>query len=97
MRKKVGLALGAGGAKGLAHIGILQVLLEADIPIDLVAGSSIGALVAASYAAGADPYMLGKLAENLNNTFYVDVTVPRLGLLKGDRALELKMCIRDSN
>ncbi|MFY9174763.1 MAG: patatin-like phospholipase family protein [Peptococcia bacterium] len=89
MRKKVGLALGAGGAKGLAHIGILQVLLEADIPIDLVAGSSIGALVAASYAAGADPYMLGKLAENLNNTFYVDVTVPRLGLLKGDRALEL--------
>lgn len=89
MRKKVGLALGAGGAKGLAHIGILQVLLEAGIPIDILAGSSIGAVIASSYAAGGDPYMMGKLACKLNKSFYVDVTVPRLGLLKGDRALDL--------
>lgn len=89
MRKKIGLALGAGGAKGLANIGVLQVLLEANIPIDMLSGSSMGSVVAASYAAGADPYMLGKLACNLNNTFYVDVAVPRMGLIKGDRVMEL--------
>jgi NTE family protein len=51
-RPRIGLALGAGGTKGSAHAGILKVLDEAGIPIDLIAGSSIGAAYAASYAAG---------------------------------------------
>ncbi len=42
---KIGLALGGGGAKGLAHIGVLQALEEEKIPIDLIAGTSMGALV----------------------------------------------------
>lgn len=47
---KIGLALGGGGAKGLAHIGVLQALEEEKIPIDLIAGTSMGALVAGVYA-----------------------------------------------
>ena len=52
-RTKVGLALGAGGAKGYAHIGALQVLEEAGYEVDCVAGSSIGAIVGACLALGA--------------------------------------------
>ena len=44
-RKKVGLVLGGGGAKGAAEVGVLKVLEEADIPIDYIAGTSIGAIV----------------------------------------------------
>lgn len=51
-RKKVGLVLGGGGAKGAAHIGVLKVLEEADIPIDYIAGTSIGSIVGGLYAIG---------------------------------------------
>lgn len=50
-RKKVGLALGGGGAKGFAHIGVIKVLEKNNIPIDYIAGTSIGALVGGFYAA----------------------------------------------
>lgn len=46
-RKKVGLVLSGGGAKGVAHIGVLKVLEEAGIPIDYIAGTSMGSLVGA--------------------------------------------------
>jgi NTE family protein len=49
-RKKIGLALGSGGFRGFAHIGVIQVLLENKIPIDFISGASIGALAAAYYA-----------------------------------------------
>ena len=49
-RKKVGLVLSGGGAKGVAHIGVLKVLEEAGIPIDYIAGTSMGSLVGALYA-----------------------------------------------
>lgn len=51
-RKKVGLVLGGGGAKGMAHIGVLKVLEEAGIPIDYIAGTSMGAIVGGLYAIG---------------------------------------------
>ena len=53
-RKKVGLVLGGGGAKGAAEVGVLKVLEEADIPIDYIAGTSIGAIVGGLYAIGYD-------------------------------------------
>ncbi|HEX4186671.1 MAG TPA: cyclic nucleotide-binding and patatin-like phospholipase domain-containing protein [Solirubrobacteraceae bacterium] len=53
-RTKLGLALGAGGAKGYAHVGVLQVLEEAGYAVDYVSGSSIGAIVATYVALGAD-------------------------------------------
>lgn len=50
--KKVGLALGAGSVRGFAHIGVLSVLKQAGIPIDFVAGSSVGSLIGAAYCSG---------------------------------------------
>mgnify|MGYP002632911685 FL=1 len=50
--QKVAVVLSGGGAKGLAHPGVLKALQENDIPIDFIAGTSMGALVGAFYAAG---------------------------------------------
>ncbi|MGH7622746.1 MAG: patatin-like phospholipase family protein, partial [Gemmatimonadaceae bacterium] len=55
---KLGLALGAGGTKGAAHVGVLRVLDEAGIKVDAVAGTSIGALYGAAYAAGHTPQFM---------------------------------------
>ena len=52
-RPRVALVLGSGAAKGWAHIGVLEVLIEAGVPIDIITGSSAGALVGAAYACGA--------------------------------------------
>src|SRR6266403_789292 len=52
-RPRVGLALAGGFARGIAHIGVLRVLREANIPIDCVAGTSVGSLIGAGYCAGA--------------------------------------------
>jgi NTE family protein len=59
-RAKVGLALGAGGARGIAHVGVLKVLEREGIPIDIIVGTSIGALVGAAYAANPDAEALEK-------------------------------------
>ena len=53
--QKVGVVLSGGGAKGLYHIGILKALEENDIPVDYVAGTSMGSIVAGLYAAGYSP------------------------------------------
>lgn len=55
VRPKIALVLGGGGAKGAAHIGVLRVLDEMHIPVDCVAGTSMGALVGATFAAGVSP------------------------------------------
>ncbi|MGH9716326.1 MAG: patatin-like phospholipase family protein [Candidatus Acidiferrales bacterium] len=52
-RPKVGLALGGGFARGIAHLGVLRVFEENEIPMDYIAGTSVGALIAAAYASGA--------------------------------------------
>ena len=50
--QSVGLVLSGGGAKGIAHIGVIQALEENDIPIDYIAGTSMGAIVGALYSMG---------------------------------------------
>lgn len=60
-RLKVGLALGGGGAKGAAEVGVLKVLEEAGIPIDYIAGTSIGSIVGGLYAIGYSPAELDSL------------------------------------
>jgi len=68
-KKRIGLALGGGGARGLAHIGVLRVLEKEEIPIHLIVGTSIGALVGGAYASGINPDELQKkLDEYLNST-----------------------------
>ncbi|HZN46393.1 MAG TPA: patatin-like phospholipase family protein, partial [Ramlibacter sp.] len=49
-RPRIGLVLGGGGAKGAAHIGVIKVLEEMRVPVDCIAGTSMGALVGAGYA-----------------------------------------------
>lgn len=88
--RQVGLALGAGGARGLAHIGVLQVLTEAGIPIDSVVGTSSGALVGAVYAAG----QLENFERQVRDYEWTDVLAmwdpvwPRSGIMSGSKALE---------
>ena len=54
MSLKIGLVLGGGAARGYAHIGVLKVLEEENIPVDLIAGTSMGSMIGAYYAGGYD-------------------------------------------
>ena len=54
-RPRVGLVLGGGGARGAAHVGVLEVLEQLRVPVDCVAGTSMGALAAGAFAAGLSP------------------------------------------
>ena len=65
LKKKFGLALGAGGARGVAHVGFLQALEEADIRADLVTGCSMGAIVGACYCAGVSVQTLHEVISTL--------------------------------
>ncbi len=92
MNKKkpvVGLALGAGASRGLAHFGVLKVLEEAGIKIDVIAGSSIGSVAGALYASGSDLNLLIKMTEHLRQQQYMDISVPRWGLMKGNKVEQL--------
>src|SRR5437016_3423204 len=62
---KVGIALGGGGARGLAHIGVLKAFEEGDIPVGALAGTSVGALIGSLYAAGVPTSRLEKMAEEI--------------------------------
>lgn len=85
----VGVALGSGGARGFAHIGVLKALEAKGIEIDMLAGSSMGSLIAAVYANGIEPHMMGKLALNLKRKHWLDLTVPTLGFVAGDKIKQL--------
>jgi NTE family protein len=90
-RPRVGLALGSGSARGLAHLGVIRAIEDAGIEVDFIAGTSMGALIGAIHAAG-------KLNE-LEATFqafdwkktlsFFDVVLPKSGLLDGARVSEL--------
>ncbi len=84
-KPKIGLVLGAGSARGLAHIGVIQVLEEHNIPFDFIIGSSMGAMVGAIYSAGADIKMLDKMLEIMDTSMFFDFRVPRLGFIEGKR------------
>ncbi len=80
-RPRTGLALGGGVARSVAHIGVLQALEDAGIPIDCVAGTSGGALIGAGYAAGLSPSRLEEAAQSLNWRRLVALRLRRDGLL----------------
>lgn len=86
-KKRIGLALGSGSARGWSHIGVIKCLMDAGIPLNIVCGSSMGAVVGGAYAAG----ILNSL-EDLARDFswidflkFMDVSLSRRGLLEGDR------------
>ena len=84
-RPKVGLALAGGFARGIAHIGVLRVFREAGIPIDMVAGTSVGALIGASYCAGASLEMMEQIACETKFTDFGRWTPSWLGLATNQR------------
>ena len=87
-RPKIGLALGSGGAKGLAHIGIIKVLEENNIPIDFIAGSSIGAMVGGCYAALGEIDEIKKIALKANSRMlfsFIDPVFSRGGMVRGEK------------
>ena len=87
-RKKVGLALGSGAARGLAHIGVLRVLEREGIPVDMITGTSIGAIVGALYAQGKKADEILEIARDFGThrlSYLVDISLPRTGLIKGKK------------
>ncbi|MDH5596698.1 MAG: patatin-like phospholipase family protein [Candidatus Peregrinibacteria bacterium] len=90
-KKKIGLALGGGGARGCAHVGVIKALEKAGVEISFVAGTSIGALVGGIYAAG----HLKELEDFLRKIKWHDVarqfdpTVRRNGMFKGEKVMKL--------
>ncbi|PLR97400.1 patatin-like phospholipase family protein [Bacillus sp. T33-2] len=89
LRPKIGLALGSGGARGFAHLGVIKVLKDEGIPIDLIAGSSMGAMVGCFYGAGLDVERLYKLSRVFKRKYYLDFTVPKMGFIAGKKVKEL--------
>jgi NTE family protein len=89
---KIGLALSGGGARGLAHIGVLKVLERQGIAIDLLAGTSMGGMVAAAYAAGLTPEYMEqealRMASPRRLLSLADPTLPRRGLFEGQKITE---------
>lgn len=88
-RPRIAWALGGGGARGLAHLGVLRVLERERIPIDFLAGTSMGAVVAAAYSAGGSLRYLTQLAESISWEHLFDLRFPRLGLISGKRIISV--------
>ncbi len=81
----IGVALGGGFARGMAHIGVLKVLEEEGIPISIVAGTSVGALIGAAYCSGLSIEALEKVARSVRFTTFARWTVSRYGFASNDR------------
>jgi len=89
-RPKIGVALGSGAARGLAHIGVLKVLEENHIPIDFISGTSIGALIGAMYASGVPVSQMEKVAMEIDwvrLAKLLDPGIPLSGLTDGRKLI----------
>src|SRR5450631_4747674 len=81
----IGVALGGGFARGIAHIGVLKVLEEEGIPVRVVTGTSVGALMGAAYCSGVSLAELEELAHNVRFTTFARWTLSRCGFASNDR------------
>src|SRR5579862_4959956 len=82
---RLGVALGGGFARGIAHIGVLRVLEQNNIPVEFIAGTSVGALIAATYAGGAS---LDEMEKHAAVTTFRDFgrwTLSRMGMASNER------------
>lgn len=88
-RAKIGLVLGAGAAKGFAHIGVLKILESNKIPIHMIVGTSAGSAVGSLYAYGYDAFELQKLSFSVEKGDIVDLNIfPDNGFIKGEKLEE---------
>ncbi len=90
--RKVGLALSGGGARGLAHIGVLKILEQEGVPIDCLAGTSMGGVIAAGYAAGLGVNLMEQEALRMASLRRLlplaDLSLLRRGLFEGQKVHE---------
>jgi NTE family protein len=94
-RPKIGIALGGGFARGLAHIGILKVLEEENIPVDFIAGTSVGSVIGATYASGISAKELEEVAALVRFKDFSRWTFSRFGLFSNDKmAVFLRKVLR---
>ena len=91
--KKVGVVLSGGGAKGMAHIKALKVIEEAGIPIDYIAGTSMGAIVGGLYAIGYTPEQLDSMVRKQNWTFLLSDRIKRSAMSLTDRERSEKFIV----
>ena len=82
---KIGLALGGGAFRGLAHIGVLQVMEEYGVPIHMIAGTSMGALVGGVYCSGMNMHLVERYVYTIEERDLIDMTIPRTGFIAGQR------------
>jgi NTE family protein len=82
---KIAVVLGAGAAKGFAHIGVLKVLENQKIPIHMIVGTSAGSFVGSLYAYGFNAFQLQGFALSLEKDDVVDLTLPDNGFIKGEK------------
>jgi NTE family protein len=85
---RVAVVLGAGAARGFAHIGVLKILETNRIPVDMIVGTSAGSLVGSLYAYGYSSYQLQKIALSMEKSDIVDLTIPDNGFIKGEKLEE---------
>ncbi len=83
--KKIGLALSGGFARGIAHIGVLKVLEENKIPINCVAGTSMGSVIGAFYASGLKPKKIESIVYKTEYENLFDFILPKKGLVDGKK------------
>ena len=94
-RPSIGVALGGGFARGLAHIGVLKVLEEENIPVDFIAGTSVGSVIGAAYASGISAKELEEIAALVRFKDFSRWTFSRFGLFSNDKmALFLHKILR---
>ena len=86
---KIGLALGGGAAKGVAHIGVLKALKEANVEVDCIAGTSVGAMIASLYAFNVDIDTIGNLARRLTMSKVTSFKLNKTGFFSTDSMKDL--------
>jgi NTE family protein len=84
---KIGIALGGGFARGIAHVGVLKVLEEENIPISFVAGTSVGALIGAIYCSGGVPAEMERIACRVRFRDFARWTLSRYGFASNERMM----------
>jgi NTE family protein len=86
---KIGLALGGGAARGIAHIGVIKALEKNNVSVEYISGTSIGALIGSFYAFGKTPEEIEELIPELNFRKILNLTIPRKGFVSTDKVKNL--------
>jgi len=82
---KIAVVLGAGAARGFAHVGVLKVLESNKIPVHMIVGTSAGSFVGSLYAYGFNAFELQKLSFAIERDDIIDLTIPDNGFIKGEK------------